>query len=154
MDISQPFTVRRSIIFWTLLTTPSTGLFIWIVLILGFVFVVLGCLIDVRYLILGLIICLMALPAVVFFAFANYMLASKMVANILHHTVERHNDGYSLRIYRQANQEESDEDDNSWIEAGLLTFSDSNIVKRRTTNEYEVIFFKNSPLNILYVPRY
>ncbi|MDE7420894.1 MAG: hypothetical protein K2N35_11870 [Muribaculaceae bacterium] len=152
MDAPQPFAVSRNIVFMTLLANPSTGLFVWIILIIGLVFIVLGCFADVRFLILGLIICLTGLPAMAFFAFAKYMFASDMLANLLHHTVERHGDGYLLRIYRPANQDEPIEADKNWIESGKLTFSDSNIVKKKTIDEYEVIFFKDSPLRILYVP--
>lgn len=154
METPQPFTVSRNRIFWTLLTNPSTGLFLWIILLIGLIFIVLGCFKDLRYLILGLIICLTALPAMAFFAFVNYMFASEMVANLLHHTVERHNEGYLLRIYRPANQEIPIEVGKTWIESGRLTFYDSNIVKKKYTNDYEVVFLKDSPLNILYIPRY
>lgn len=154
MEKTQPFTVSRNTIFWTFLTNPSTGLFIWIVLLIGLIFIGIGCFMDIRYLILGLIICLTALPAMAFFAFVNYMFASEMVANLLNHTVERHNNGYLLRIYRPANQDEPIEAGKNWIESGRFSLFDSNIIKKKFSNKYEIIFFRDSPLSVLFLPRY
>lgn len=153
MESSQPFTVSRNTIFWTLITTPSTSWILWLVLVIGILLIALGCYADSRYLILGLVVCLSVLPAVAFFLFVNYMFNSDMVANLLNHTVERRNNGYMLRIYRPAKQDDPIEAGKTWIENGRLTFFDSNIIRKKITDKYEVIFFKDSPLRILYVPR-
>lgn len=154
MDSIQPFAVSRNTVFWTLLTNPSTGLRLWIILAIGIALIVAGCFADLRLLVLGLMICLAVLPMIAFFAFVRYMLAEDMVANFLHHTVERQPDGYLLRIFRPADQDEPVEAEKTWIETGRLTFFDSNIVKKKTTDEYHVLFFHDSPLNILYIPRF
>lgn len=153
METSQPFTVSRAIIFKTILLNPSTGWLLWIVLAIGLILTILGCFMDFRYLILGLIVILTAFPAMAFFVFVNYMFASEMVANLLHHTVERRSDGYLLRIFRPADKSDPIEKDKEWIESGRLTFFDYNIVKTKTTQDFEVVFLKDSPLSILYVPR-
>ena len=153
MEPTQPFTISRNTIFKTLVLNPSTGWLLWIVFAIGFILTVVGCLIDIRYLILGLIVLLPALPAMAFFVFVNYMFASEMVANLLNHTVERRNNGYLLRIFRPADKNDPIEKDKDWIESGRLTFFDYNIVKTKITPEYEVIFLKDSSLSILYVPR-
>lgn len=153
MEPSQPFTISRNTIFWTLITTPSTAWILWTVLIIGLALSVFGAIFDMRYLIMGLIVCLTVVPTMAFFLFVNYMFASEMVANLLHHTIERHNKGYLLRIYRPANQDEPIEAGKTWIESGRLSFFDYNIIRTKSTNEYDVIFLKDSPLNILYVPK-
>ncbi len=153
METSKLFAVSRNTIFKTLLSNPSTGWMLWLALLIGLAVTVYGCFADVRCLILGLIICLSVVPSMAFFIFVNYMFATEMVANLLDHTVERHNKGYLVRIYRPVNPDEQVEEDKTWIECGRFTLFDSNIVKQKTTSEYEVLFYKDSPLSILYVPR-
>ena len=153
METSQPFTVSRNTIFKTLILTPSTGWSIWVVFLIGIILTAIGCFVDLRYLILGLIVILTVIPAMAFFLFVNYMFATEMVANLLHHSVERKPNGYMVHIFRPADPEEPFEKDKTWIENGRLTLLDSNVVRTKTTAEYEVIFFKDSPLGILYVPR-
>ncbi len=153
METCRPFTVSRNTIFKTLIFTPRTGWLLWIVLVIGLILSIFGCFYDPRYLVLGLIVCLTVLPAMAFFLFVNYMFASEMVANLLNHTVERRHNGYLLRIFRPADQSDPIEKDKEWIESGRLTFFDYNIVKTKMTSEYEVVFLKDSPLTILYVPR-
>ena len=153
MELSQPFTVSRNTIFKTLIFSPSTGWSIWVVFLIGIILPAVGCFFDVRYLILGLIVILTVIPAMAFFLFVNYMFATEMVANLLHHSVERKPNGYVVHIFRPADPEEPFEKDKTWIENGRLTLLDSNVVKTKVTAEYEVIFFKDSPLGILYVPR-
>ena len=153
MESPRPFTVSRTTIFKTLVFSPSTGWLLWIVFAIGFALSIIGCFVDLRYLLLGLIVVLTALPAMAFFLFVNYMFASEMVANLLNHTVERRNNGYLLRIYRPADKNDPIEKDKDWIESGRLTFFDYNVVKTKLTAEYEVVFLKDSPLTILYIPR-
>ncbi|MDE5813471.1 MAG: hypothetical protein K2H72_04220 [Muribaculaceae bacterium] len=154
METSQPFTISRATIFKTVILSPSTGWILWIVFAIGAILTALGCFLDVRYLLLGLIMILTVLPSMAFFLFVNYMFASEMVANLLNHTIERRPNGYLLRIFRPADQNDPKEKDKEWIESGRLTFFDYNIVKIKTTTQYEVIFLKDSPLTILFVPRY
>ncbi len=154
METSQPFTVSRNTIFMTILLNPSTGWLIWVVFFIGLILCCFGCFFDLRYLILGLIVILTVIPAMAFFLFVNYMFATEMVANLLHHTVERRHNGYMVHIFRPADREDPIEKDKTWIENGRLSLFDSNIVKRKTTDKYEVLFFKDSPLGILYVPRF
>ncbi len=152
METSQPFTVSRNTIFKTLILTPSTGWPIWIVFFIGLVLTTIGCFVDLRYLILGLIVILSVIPAMAFFLFVNYMFASEMVANLLNHTVERRPNGYIIHIFRPADQNDPIERGKRWIESGRLTMFDSNVVKIKSTCNYEVVFFKDSPLTILYKP--
>ena len=153
MENPQPFTVSRNTIFKTLIFSRSTGWPIWLLSFLGFAATIIGCFYDVTYLILGLIVCLTVLPTMAFSLFVNYMFASEMVANLLNHTVERRSNGYHLRIFRPADQSDPHEAGKTWIESGRLTLFDSNVVRTESTTEYDVIFFKDSPLAILYVPK-
>ncbi len=138
----------------TLISSPSTGWPLWAVFLIGLVFILIGCFVDIRYLILGLIVILTVIPGMAFFIFANYMFASEMVANLLNHTVERRPNGYTIHIFRPADQNEPIERGKTWIESGRLTLFDSNVVKTKMTSRYEVVFFKESPLSTLYIPRY
>lgn len=154
MKPSQPFTVSRNTIFRALIFTPSMGWPIWIVCLIGIILIVIGCFIDIRYLILGLIVVLTIIPTMTFFLFVKYMFATEIVANLLHHTVERKPNGYIVHIFRPANPEDPIEKDKIWIENGKLSLFDSNVIRKKTTFEYDVVFFKDSPLGILYIPRY
>lgn len=154
METSQPFTVSRGTIFKSFILCPRTGWLLWIVFAIGLTLLAVGCFIDIRYILLGLIVCLTVVPTVAFFLFVNYMFASEIVANLLNHTVERRSNGFLLRIFRSADPNDPKEKDKEWIESGRLTLFDSNILRHRTTSDYEMFFFKDSPLTILYVPRY
>ncbi|MDE6023404.1 MAG: hypothetical protein K2G13_07880 [Muribaculaceae bacterium] len=150
----QPFTVSRNIILKTLLLSPPTGWPIWLAFIIGFVLVLIGCFCDVRCLIIGLIIWLTVIPSMTFFMFVNYMFASEMVANLLNHTIEPRPNGYVVHIFRPADPHNSTEQGETWIESGRLSIFDYNIVKRKLSGDYEVLFLKDAPLGILFVPRY
>ena len=154
MDTPQPFTVSRNTIFKTLILTPSTAWILWLVVAVGSALIVVGCIADIRWLILGLIVCLTMAPTIAFFIFVSYMFDSEMVANFLHHTIERRPGNYLLHIYRQADEDEPIEVGKTWIESGSLTLFDYNIIRKETNGKYEVIYLKDSPLRILYVPRY
>ena len=134
--------------------TPSTAWILWMVVAIGVALIVIGCIADIRCLILGLIICFTMAPSIAFFIFVNFMFASEMVANLLNHTIERRPGSYVLHIYRPANEDDPIEAGKTWIESGRLTFFDYNIIRKKIGNKYEVIFLKDSPLSILYVPRY
>lgn len=88
------------------------------------------------------------------FMFVNFMFASEMVANLLHHTVERRPSGYLIHIFRPADKSNPIEEDKTWIENGRLTIFDTSVVKKSYTNDYEVLFLKDAPLSVLYLPRY
>ena len=154
METSQLFAVSKNTIFKTLVCNLSTGWMLWLVLLIGIVLTIFGCIADVRFLILGLIICLTVVPSMAFFIFVRYMFATEIVANLLDHTIERRHNGYLLRIYRPVNPDEHVEDGKTWIECGRFTLFDSNIVKTKTISQYEVLFLKDSPLSVLYVPRF
>lgn len=154
MDSTQPFTVSRNTVLMTMIMSPSTGWLIWIVLFVGLILIGIGCFMDYRYLIIGLILCFTVIPTMAFFLFVNFMFASEMVANLLHHTIERRHDSYLIHILRPADQDNPVERDKVWIESGRLTIFDSNVVRKKLTPEYEVLFLENAPLSVLYVPRY
>lgn len=154
METSQPFTVSRNTIFKSLVFSPSIGWPLWAVLFIGLILTALGCFYDINYIILALIVCLTVLPAMAFFLFVKYMFATEMVANLIHHTIERHANSYVVHILRPAEQSDPLEKGKEWIETGRLTLFDSNIIRRKTTSEYEVLYYKDSLLDILYIPRY
>lgn len=82
------------------------------------------------------------------------MLASEMVANLLNHTIERRSNGYMIHIFRAADPHNSTEQGETWIESGRLSIFDYNIIKRKISGDYEILFLKDAPLGILFIPRY
>lgn len=154
METVDPFKVGRNVIFKTLICIPSYGWMLWSILAAGVILCIVGCFTDLRFLILGLIFCLTLFPAVAFFFSVKYLLAAGIVPNLLYHTVEQTPDGYLVDIYRPANQDNPEEDEKDWIHSEKITLYDSNVTDIKTTNEYEVVSLKDSPLNILFIPRY
>lgn len=124
------------------------------VLSVGVIFAMIACWGDLRFLILSLIVILTVFPSLAFFLSVKYMFAPDLLANFLSHTIEHQADGYCLRIYRPADQKDSLEADKMWIESETLFLFDSNVIIKKTTNDYDVVFFKNSPLSILFIPKY
>lgn len=154
MDSNEPFTVKRITIFKTLLLAPAKGWPVWAAFFIGLLLTTAGCFIDLRFLLFGLIIWLTVVPMIALFQFVNFMLGSEMVANLLHHTIERRNSSYLIHIFRPADKSNPIEADKSWVESGRLTVFDTSVVKKSYTNDYEVLFLKDAPLSVLYLPRY
>lgn len=154
MDNITPFSVKRMTILRTFLLSAATGWPVWATMLAGVILTVAGCIFDIRYVVFGLIICLTLTPALAMFLFVNFMLASEMVANLLNHTVERRTSSYVIHIFRPADKSNPIEEDKTWIESGRLTILDTSVVSRSFTNEYEVLFLKDAPLSVLYLPRY
>lgn len=154
MDAVEPFCVERSAVCKTMLLTPSTGWPLWGVTGAGVVLMAVGFLADVRCLVLGLMICLAVAPCVAAFIFFSFTLAPGMVANLLPHTLERVPDGYVIRIWRRAGSDDAGEPEGEWEEAESFALADSDIVDRKTTCDYEMLYFKDSRMKILYVPRF
>lgn len=165
MDDVSPFSVERAVVLKTLLFSPSCGWPIWTALAAGLLLVCMGCCYDVRYVVLGLMLCVAILPGIVAFIYFSRTLAPDMVPNILPHTLERCDEGFLVRIWRQEPDEGSEQeppmeqaeypaDGPLWVQSGLISLSDKKIVSRKTTVGYDVFYFKESPMKILYVPRY
>ena len=154
MDAVEPFSVERSAVCKTMLLTPSTGWPMWGVTGAGVLLMAVGFLADVRCLVLGLMMCLAVTPCVAAFIFFSFTLAPEMVVNLLPHTLERVPDGYVIRIWRRADAEDAGEREGEWVEAGSFALADRDIVGRKRTWEYEMLYFKDSRMKILYVPRF
>lgn len=135
------------------MTTPAVGWPVWTLFSIGLVLISIGCFLDVRCLIIGLIIWFTVIPSVAFFLFTNYMFASEMVVNLLNHTVERRKDCYMVHIFRPRDDSDKVEEDKNWIESGLLTVFDYNIVNYKPADEYMLIYLKDSPVSMLYIPK-
>lgn len=149
----NPFTVDRGTVFKTLLLSSATGWPIWSALCVGLFLIVVGGIFDIRWLVIGLMIWLAVIPAIAVFIFFSNALAPEIVANLLPHTLVRNEDGYDLLTFRHVDDEEDPESEVSWEQSGSISLSDSNILKKKTTFEYEILFFKDSPMRILYIPR-
>lgn len=152
MDSLSVFKVPTSTVFKTLLWLPSFSWVMWLACAAGLLLIVLGCFLDLRWLVLGLMIWLAVVPAVAYFQYVIYMMAPALLPNLLTHTVERCPDGYQIRIFHPADRSDDVEKDSNWIETGLIAVSNDNIVKIKNTFDYKILFLKNAPLSILFVP--
>ncbi|MDE6018780.1 MAG: hypothetical protein K2G85_08210 [Muribaculaceae bacterium] len=151
MESVQPFTVSRGTIFKTLVFKLSTGWPLWALFLIGVLIILIGSY-DLRWVVVGLIICLTVVPTLAFYLFIKHMFATEMVANLLNHTVECRSNSYIVHIFRPADQASPAEKGKDWVESGRLTLFEYNIVSKKITSDYQVLFFKNSPLEILYIP--
>ena len=77
-----------------------------------------------------------------------------MVANLLPHTLERRPDGYMLRLWRRPDPDEDAEGRADWMETGSIMLYDRDIIASKSSFDYEMLFFKDSLMKILYVPRF
>lgn len=153
MDAPGPFRVGRSTVLKDLILIPSSGWPIWVVMVMGIAVIAVGCFSDMRFIVLGLMICVSVVPALVAFIYFSRTLSPDIVANLLPHTLERCPDGYLLRIWCR-NDEDNADGDVIWIESGSIRLYDADVVATRTSFEYERIYFKNSLMKILYVPKF
>ncbi len=160
----HPFRVSREAVFKTMLLAPSSGWPVWVAGGVGLFLICFGSIMDIRWLLVGLMICVAVVPGIAALTYFNYTLSPEIVANMLPHTLERIPDGFLLRLWRHPdsdNDQESEgetDDGNAggekWEQTAVMSLSDKKIVDRKTTNDYEVFYFKDSQLKILYVPRY
>lgn len=151
----QPFRVDRSELFKEALLSPGSGWPLWTVVAVGIVLVLAGAMSDVRVLAVGLMVCVAVAPGLGAIICLSHSLAPDRVANVIPHTLERTPDGYLLRIWRKEEEAEEGADPGCrWVENGEVTLRDENIVERKTTFRYDVFYFKDSRLKILYVPRF
>lgn len=102
---------------------------------------------------MGLMVWLVIIPALLFFISVNHMFAPNMMPNLLNHTVERVSNGYMVHIYRPAYTDNDEDHSEAWIESGSILVLDDKVVKRKLTDDYEELFLKDAPIDILYVPR-
>ena len=154
MEITEPFTVSRSAVLRHLVTTPSVIWPAWIAMSGGLILTGIGCFGDVRLIVVGLMIWVAVVPSIVALIYFYHSLSPALVPNLLPHTLERYPAGYILRIWRVNEPADTAPDERSWTESATIRLFDSNIVKKKKSFEYEMLFFKDSGLNILYVPRY
>lgn len=154
MDVGQPFTVDRSAVLKHLMLLPSDGWPVWLAVIAGISLCVVGFIIDLRLLALGLMLCVAVAPAIGVFIYFSHTLSPDIVANLLPHTLERRPDGYRLRVWRRPDQEDDSESGADWIETASFMLYDRDIIASKSSFDYEMLFFKDSLLKILYVPRF
>ncbi len=158
MNPPEPFTVNRSAVVKTLLATPSKSWQIWCASGIGIILIIIGCFSDLRFIVLGLMICVAIVPAIVAFLYFSYSLSPQIVPNLLPHTVDFLPDGYLIRIWKkeepEADTEEEPEAPQKWIESSAISLSSSDIIATKSTFDYKILFFSlSSPLRILYLPK-
>lgn len=153
MDGPYPFRVERSAILKHLLLQPSSGWPVWTALITGFILIASSCFSDIRLMVLGLMICFAVAPSITAFIYFAHVLSPGLMANLLPHTIERNADGYTLRIWRSKEAEDGEDVVEGWIETGCILLYDADIVAAKASSEYEMLFFSNAKIKILYLPR-
>ncbi len=153
MTSPEPFSISRSAVLKALLETPSKSWQIWCAGGIGIILIIMGCFGDLRFLVLGLMICIAVVPAIVAFLYFSNSLSPKIVANLLPHTIETLPDGYLLIIWKKEEPEDDTEETPRWIESSTLRLSSTDIIATKSTFEYKILFFSNSsPLQLLYLP--
>lgn len=156
MNELQPFKVDGWTVFKTLLSSAN-GWPVWTAFVLGLILIASGCFTDVRYLVAGLMITVAVIPGIAALMYFSHTLSPQIVANLIPHTIERTNEGYILRLWLIEATEEDDTEENDkekqWVEKSAIMLSDAKIEKREISFEYELLYFKDSPLKILYLPR-
>lgn len=159
MDEIRPFSVDRGEVFKALLLSPSSGWPVWATLAVGLIVTAAGAAVDARFVMLGLMICVAVTPGLVAFVYFSHTLDPEMVANLLPHTLERVEGGFRVCLWRHRDEDEPtgdtpEEAPGGWMRTGMISLSDEKITGRKTTFGYEVLYFKDSPMKILYVPRF
>lgn len=148
------FKVSKGEIACYLLSTNAIAWPIWTLVFVGLVLLILGVFIEWRFFVAGLIVIFTLIPTVMFFIFYSHMLDTQMISNLLPHTVEPHQGGYLVRIYRKSSDANEDDDaDDDWIESSRMTIFDSNVKKRKDLGDFTVLDLVNSPVKVLYIPR-
>ncbi|MDE6510699.1 MAG: hypothetical protein K2L00_01200 [Muribaculaceae bacterium] len=153
MRDTEPYKTKTGVILRGLLLTPSGGWPAWSVTAAGLSLMSIGSFVDVRWFVVGLMLCVAVVPCVVAFTYFSHVLEPGIVPNMIPHTLERLDNGYILRTWRRADQEDGEEAD-EWVETGTVRLEDANITSRKTSFEYETLYFKDSRMKILYVPRF
>lgn len=154
MDAIEPFTVGRSVVLKHIMTTPALSWPVWIALAIGLILTVAGFFFDIRLIALGLMMSAVVVPLMLALIYFYHSLSPAVVPNLLPHTLERRHDGYILHIWRRHESDEAPQDEQALTESDTIRLFDSNIVTKKSTFEYDMFFFKDSRMNILYVPRY
>ena len=99
-------------------------------------------------------VCVAVTPSILVLIYFFHSLSPAVVPNLLPHTIERKADGYLVQIWRLIDSEEDLQPGQNWKESESIRLFDCNIVNKKYSFDYEMLFFKDSRLNILYVPRY
>lgn len=153
MNPPEPFSVSRNAVLKTLLETPSKSWQIWCAGGIGIILTIIGCFGDIRYIVLGLMICVAVVPAIVAILYFSYSLSPQIVANLLPHTIEIIPDGFLLRIWKKKDPEDDTEETPGWLESSSIRLSSSDIIATKSTLEYKIILFSHySPIHLLYLP--
>lgn len=153
MTETEPYKTESGVILRGLLFSPSGGWPAWIAAASGLLLIALGVFGDVRWLVVGLMLCVAVAPCIAALLYFSHVLSPGIVPNMLPHTLERVDNGYILRTWRHADPEEGEETD-EWVETGTVRLEDANITDRKTSSEYETLYFRDSRMKILYVPRF
>lgn len=153
MDSEEPFSVAGSVAVKAILFSPSCGWPLWTLLGIGLALVAAGCVHDMRLMVLGLMICVAFTPCLAVFMYFSYTMSPGIVQNFIPHTLERCDGGFLVRVWHMSAGEE-EEEERKWVESGSFRLYDSDIVDRKTSFEYETLYFKDSRMKILYVPRF
>lgn len=157
MNPPEPFIVKSSAVLKSLLTIPSKSWQIWCAGGIGIILIIIGFFGDLRFLVLGLMICVAVVPAIVAFLYFSYSLSPQIVPNILPHTVDFLPDGYLIRIWKKEETEDGTEEETEapqqWIESSTISLSSSDIIAIKSTFEYKILLFSHSsPLHLLFLP--
>ncbi len=148
----NPFKVSRSALLKQLLQIPSVSWPVWIASAIGLILIAVGSFSDLRLIVLGLMVCVAVIPGILTFIYFSQSLSPQLVPNLIPHTIHPLPNGYILSIWRRSEDDDEQDSEPQWIKSGEILLNDSDIVRKKSTFDYTVIFYKNSPLSILFLP--
>lgn len=153
-DSPKIFNVSGKDVFFNIISTPSSGWPVWASISIGVATLVAGLATgEVLAVVAALVVLLTITPSICVFTYYYNLLASDIVTNVIMHSVERHFNGFLVRLYKphqDANGEETSPV--SWTECGRLTVYDTSVVKVKRYFNYYLLYLVDAPLRVLYVP--
>ena len=76
------------------------------------------------------------------------------MVNILPHTVEKTSGGYTIRIFKKIDADEDSDSTYCWEPCDTIEISDKNLLKKKDIGDYKVLYFKDSEINVLFLPKF
>lgn len=144
------FVVPASEVFLYMLTVPRKSWAVWSLTGIGLLLIAAGLIADMRIVAVGLMVWLALVPTAAFFMHYTEALSPTVSPNLLPHTVERIPGGHIVRVFRTQADEKSGE--TSLVESGIISVSDSDIIRESTSGIYRRLELRNESLSLLFIP--
>ncbi len=149
-----PFTVDRSVLWRTFMIMPRRAWPAWAMAVIAVGLLIVGILSSFPLIIIGLLMLFTVFPATASFLFLAGITSKGIVPNIVPHTVARLAAGWRVDMFRKAVDADSDGVETvTWEPCGSVTVADADVIKTQSTIDYDILFIKDSSLELLFIPR-